>query len=355
MRISMLTLAVLCMAGAGLGETVHMKDGATHVGTVSREGKQITIATGAGTVKVNEDDVLYVADDSAPGTASAPATTESATAPAGSAVDPSHVRVQWDASAATLPEAMLFMLSRQQELLGGIDAGTLSGQIPAWRAMAHDGRRKLGNDWITRQRQQQLRQEFNARFNDARKLVQAAKGGYYGATPTAADQAKKKKAEKEANDALNSAVQLWPDQLIRDLLQGDLELRMSLPRLAEQRFNRCIQAEPLVAAFHQGRGLALLASNQGLEALAEFIIVAQLRSDSYESLQLLEQGIKATPGTKLQDSNYLKAKALLDQYEKPRTTPGSGGKGIEWLVLPWPCPSAITSCWWTQPPWPGPS
>jgi hypothetical protein len=79
--------------------------------------------------------------------------------------------------------------------------------------------------------------------------------------------------------------------------------------------------------------MALVDSNQGLEALEEFITVLLLRDDENEAMRLVELGMKAVPGNKLSDPIYLKAKALVERYEKSSYRPSAYGKAIDWLVL----------------------
>ena len=131
---------------------------------------------------------------------------------------------------------------------------------------------------------------------------------------------------------LYAAATVWPDTIIREFLAGTLDLRAKNYKRAKQRFSNCIDAEPLVAAFHQGRGIALIGLNQHLQALEEFSVCLQLRDDSFRSLELVGEAMRVTPGAKIKDPAYVKAKDLLAQYEKPKTAYRIRSRRMAWLM-----------------------
>jgi hypothetical protein len=100
---------------------------------------------------------------------------------------------------------------------------------------------------------------------------------------------------------------------------------------AEAHFRHCCQAEPLVAAFHQGRGFALAGLKRPLPVLAEFVAAVGLRDDNYELLQTLETAMKDVPGAKTSQAVYLQAQAMLDRYEPPKSPYHSYG-GTPWMM-----------------------
>ena len=174
------------------------------------------------------------------------------------------------------------------------------------------------------------RSEFEKRVAAARKLASEARR--YAWAKTAAEKAKGRRLEQEAVQALYAAATVWPDTILREFMAATLDLRAKNFERAEQRFERCIEAEPLVGAFHQGRGIALIGLRQHLEALEEFIVCLQLREDSFASLHFLQEAMKVTPGAEIKDPVYLGAKQLLAEYETPSRTYRSYGKGVAWLM-----------------------
>lgn len=323
-------LAVLTFVAVAAGETVYLRDGRTLVGKVTRQKGKVRIEMSYGTVVVNESDVTYIGQGQ-PETQPAVSAAVDDYRPAAAQVRPV---VQWDQSQATLPEPILFMTARRVELLP--ETLTHGGQqeLQQWRAAVHDRQRKISGQWVARDQQDRRRAAFQEKLQQANeKARQAAR--LYDRTP--ADKARKRRLEAEAQEELLAAAQLWPDTVIRLFFLATLDLRSKEYAQAEGRFRWCVEAEPLVAAFRQGRGLALVGLKQHLQALEEFILCLKLRDDTYQTLKLLEDAMKETPGSLIKHPTYGQAKELLDRYEKPKYPYRSYGRDISWLMpgKPW--------------------
>ncbi|GAH71916.1 unnamed protein product, partial [marine sediment metagenome] len=144
--------------------------------------------------------------------------------------------------------------------------------------------------------------------------------------------ARQRRLQTEAREELLAAARVWPDTVIRDFLIATLNLRHEAYARAEEGFRRCVQAQPLVAAFHQGRGYALLGLKRPLDALEEFALCLRLRDDTYETIKLVRNGMKEVPGRSIKDPVYTRARELVDRYEKPTHEYRSYSRGMSWLM-----------------------
>ncbi len=324
----LIVLAGLMLAAVATGDIIYKRNGTKLVGKVTEKGDKYIIKMPNGiSFPVNKADVIHVAygvGTTMP--ASAPATPADNHRPINPSV--SSVR-RWNINEATLPEPIVFMLSRQIELLGKSATDTMRKQSRQWKIVAHDGKRKLGQGWLTRTQQRQRRTSFEKRLRQGDKFAQQAKRL---SDRTASDRSKKRKLLTNARREYTAAVSALPDTLMRNFFTAVLDMRKRSYKKAERGFARCIRAEPLVAAFHQGRGIALSKLDRPLDALAEFVICLELRDDTYDTIQLIEAAMKNVPGAKLGDKTYLKAQDLLDRYEKATSTRRTRNTSITWLM-----------------------
>ena len=310
------------------GETVYLRDGRKLVGKVTREGQKLKVEMALGTVLVDAADVIYIAPADAPARPAAVAPRPQRREEA----SPICPVVRWSQSQATLPEPIVFMLARRLELLPPemVTEGARR-ELAQWRARAHDRKRKCGAIWLSREDQRRRRAVFERKLREATdKLRQANR--IYGRTR--ADRSRRRKLQAEALELLRAAAKVWPDSLIGEFLLACLELRAGEYRKAELHFRRCAQAAPLVAAFHQGRALALSGLKRPLRALEEFTICLQLRDDTYQTYQALQDAIAQVPGASLNHPACRRARALLERYERPSSDyrSYSYGRGIAWLM-----------------------
>ena len=364
--IWMISGALALLALSASADTVYMTDGTVHHGRVTKQGSQYVVNPGSGSpVVVESADVDKIIPDSSEGPSAPPVAAASAPAPAASApagpglfgagvvAAPAAgggvtatltAAVRWSMESATLAEPIVFMVCRQIELAGqGASAG-LGQSLGQYRSYAHEGRRKIGTIWENRADQTRMRAEFQKHVDLALRLIQSAgrgntgNTGAYGAGAAAAiltpldKESLRKRDLAEAFGELQTAAKVFPDVDIRDLLQGDLELSKSNWQPAEARFRRLTAQQPLVAAYHQGRALALIGLKQSMEALDEAYLTAQLRSDSMAAFQVLQKAIQAVPGNELQNPRYQAAKAFIDRYEMPKQPAKAALTAVEWLM-----------------------
>ena len=140
----------LVLAAAAAGETVHMRDGRKFVGKVTKAGDKLRIEMAYGTITVDQADVLIVLSG---GTTqpSRPTTWPRSLYRPAVRLRP---KARWNINQATHPEPIVFMLTRQLELLGDeISDQSIGRRLEQWRIALHDGKRKVGKKWLSRAEQ----------------------------------------------------------------------------------------------------------------------------------------------------------------------------------------------------------
>ena len=132
-------------------------------------------------------------------------------------------------------------------------------------------------------------------------------------------------------EKLDLAAKTWPDPLIRDFLMGVVAYHRDDYTQADGFFRKCVDAEPFIAAFHQGRGLVLLGNDHPLWAIEELLAALSLWPDSRDLLGDIQQAMKKVPGTSIKDPIYLQAQKILALYtDLPTRTYSTGG--VSWLM-----------------------
>lgn len=333
--LTVILLVATMLSAAALADTVYMRDGRKLVGKVIEEGDTVRIQMAYGTVDLKRSEIIYIVRGT--GTTQPTATTDP-TPQAVTRFVPARPDVVWTIEKAVLPEAILFMVSRRLELLADDPSSlALREQVRRWRISAHDGQRKLGHQWLSRTEQRRRRGEYEKRQRLAYEHARKARSLSRSQDPQKVRQYKEYTVR--AAREMETGIRNWPDSLMQMFFLAVLDLERKDYKQAEIRFRKCIEAEPLVAAFRQGRGMALLGLSRPLTALAEFVGCMQLRDDTYQTRYLVEETMKAVPGVKLKDPVYLMARDLLDRYEEPRSAyRPSSSRGTAWLMpsrRPW--------------------
>ena len=214
----------------------------------------------------------------------------------------------------------------------GTPAGTaafeLGESIKRWRAAAHDSKRNVGsNQWLLPKDFIRRREAFTTLATEAQKL--------YRDISTRKPTTPKEKAERAAKEAtanlkMMRAAQTLADPLLRNFLIGVAAYEGKNYALAESQFRKCCKAAPRVAAFYQGRGLALGKQDRHLDALVSFTWTLRLQPNSQAALRMLRDGLKNVPGAKMQTPAFQTATELVGQYEADSRR--SSRSGIEWLL-----------------------
>lgn len=324
MRRSALTaLAVIALFSApAVCDVVQMRDGTTYEGKATRKEKVVVIETPLGKFEVDAADVVLIT----PSAVREPTPSEApATRPVFS-VEPLR---PLSAEQITHPEPLIFTLMRNLAGSGaGADSYELRQQIERWRIAAHDRKRRVQTQWLGPADFTQRRKAYAKVLKDGEDLLQKAR---YASSTDPKAQADRKKAIAAAHDRLETAASGWADPVIHNFLVGVLAYHRGEFSQAEALFRKCIDEAPLVAAFHQGRALALEGLDRPLPALEEWLAALAIRPDSRDLLQDIQRAMRKTPGAKIRDPVYVRAGQALAQYsdrDKEPFTP----RGINWLL-----------------------
>jgi hypothetical protein len=310
MRQSVIVAVVIALAAAlAPADTIYLRNGKTVQGkaTPVKDDKML-IETPMGSYEVPAADVIQVVASSTPADAnSAPA------AAVERAVIPMESRRALPVDQMTNPEPIIFTLMKNLAVMApGTETYNLRQQIEQWRSSAHDRKRKAQFEWVLPAEFARRRQLYVRTIKEAEELQRKIRPA---PTPPGGDpNVERKKAMIPVMEKLDSAARGWADPLIRDFLMGVLAYDREDFAQSESLFRKCIEAEPLVAAFHQGRAVNLLVKNHALWGLEELMAALTLRPDSRELLSEIQLAIKKVPGTSIKDPLYLEAQRVLGLY-----------------------------------------
>lgn len=324
-NISICLLTCLVMLASAPADIVYLKDGKTYSGEVTRKDGKVYIKTAVAnipvTITVAAADVEKIVD------------TTSATTP--TTETPSTHETSLDTGQTlegriTRPEALVFLamqkLARSAAGVGSYDA---QQNVKAYQAKAHDGERKVSGRWLSPNNVLAAKEQYLEIIKDTRKIMGDLRRAAHGGS---SDQALVVRNRKALAAQYRKAAVLWPDDLMSDFLMGATCLE-GLDYIGAQRmFDRCIAAAPRVAAFHQGRSLALYGRKQPLDGLAAALDAIHLQPDSKDALTFLKQSLEATPGDMMTAPTCVLATTIVDLYEQPSRTSTYVRRGTSWLM-----------------------
>ena len=323
----MVLMFFLCsaLAGAACADVVFMKNGKIHRGEATRQGDTVLIKGPLATISVKAEDVERIVESKPP--------TDGIVPPPIEPVFPLGVP-RTGPEKYLRPESHVFYAMRQLVgSPGGMEAYELRGQIKSWREKTHDRQRKFQSKWVTSLEMQRAREEFAAVLLKAKDLQARIRRA--GST-TASGRATQAKYRRGLGTHFRQAAQIWPDQLMRDFLTGVAHFESLNYTGAIQMFDQCIATAPRVAAFWQGKALALSAKGQKIEALAAFLSLLHVQPDLKEAYYMVQGALQEVPGTMMTDATFVTAKRIMEIYEEPPTKPYSR-PGTTWLMpgRPW--------------------
>jgi len=321
MRRFMLGAIVCCLVTAtAAGDIIWLQNGKKYEGKVTRKGGTVVIEMRFGTIEVRETDVLRIVK--------AEITTKPKTSDA-----PKYGPEQrpFDASKAVIPESVVFYFMRKiAASQTGLGESEDRHQVRRWRDAAHDRVRKVAGQWLGPKEFTSRRETFDRILKEA---VEIMRQRYRIRGTSRADLLKKESLTLSAVVKMKSAAMHWPDPLLKKFLTGVAHYEGRAWPHALRAFEECVKQAPLVPAFHQGHGLALLKLNRTEEALPSFIKALQLAPDSKDALQLLRDGMKAVPGTRTHSPEFEQAKEMVSEYKSSRKSSSPYGyKGVRWIL-----------------------
>ncbi|HUT60171.1 MAG TPA: hypothetical protein VNA25_20180 [Phycisphaerae bacterium] len=319
-RIAFCILIPVLSVVAAQADVVYLRNGQKYEGKATTKGDKVLIETRVGTFELDAADVLHIARTPVKPEPSP------ATSPAGA--EPGTGR-PISAEQATQPESVIFILMRN---LAGTPPGTgsyaIRQQIERWRIAAHDRKRRVGTKWVTPDEFARRRQSYAETLKEAEELLRKVR---YSSGHSQKSEAERKRELAPAISKLQAAAGSWPDPLIRNFLSAVAQYQAGNYTQAEALFRRCAEEQPLVAAFRQGRALSLVGADRALPALAELIAAMDLRPDSRELVQSLQECMKKVPGARIKDPLFVRAQEVLSEYPDADRT-GLATYGVTWLM-----------------------
>jgi len=324
-NIAICMMAQLALAACVLADTVYVKDGKVYLGEVARKGDKVYVKTVMGgvpvTITLDAADIERI-QESKP--ASRPAS-RPASAPA---VSPDTGRSPEDV--VTRPEAMVFLTMQKLSFMPpGVGAYDAQQEVKTFQAKAHDGERKAGGRWLAPKDVIRAKERFQEIIKDSRNAMNDLRRAESGSLSAQADAPKHR---RELSVFYRKAAAAWPDDLLGNFLTGAAQIEGLDFTAAQQSFERCLAAAPRVAAFHQGKALALAGRNQNVAGIVSAIDALEVQPDSPDALAFLKQSLDATPGNLMGDPTCVLAKAILARYEAPNRTSGGYRRGTCWLL-----------------------
>ena len=321
MRRTAIVTLVCCMLAATAGaDVIWLQNGKKYEGKVTHKIKTVLIEMRFGTIEVPASDVLRIVKAEIKDPVKTP-------------VAPKYGPDErpFDASRAVMPESVVFLFMRKiAASRTGLGSEEERQQVRRWRDAVHDRVRKVGGEWLGPKEFKPRKEAFDRLLSEA---VDIMRQRYRIRGTKRADELKKESLRLSAAVKLKSAAMKWPDPLIRKFMTGVAHYEGGAYGKALLSFEACATEAPLVAAFHQGRGLALQKVNRPSEAIAPLIKALQLDPDSKTALAQLQAGMKAVPGPKTHTEDFEQAKAIVAEY-KTSSSPSSpyGYKGVRWLL-----------------------
>ncbi len=325
--LMLLLVAVwVCLAP---GDIVYMRNGDKHEGVMREEDGRVFIETDSGVVEVAAEDVVYTSvvapvvgepGQSGDGPAGSPEDGQPGAVPLappasaddfdGGVVPPAQT---FDMDKATMPQSIAFMLMRQAAAAATPrQARALAPQIEQWQAAAHDRQRRIGGKWVRpgdftlhRQKYERLR----AQAEKAARELWAVKDTDEN------PEEERARLGKVLNGRLTKAAAAWLDDDIRMFLTGVAHYETGSYALAITAFEKCVESQPMVAAYQQGYGLALMEMpGRELDALEACLNELALHPDNSLTLQRVAQAMQNVPGTQVKEDLFVLADEILSEY-----------------------------------------
>ncbi len=318
-------VAAVVVAGAYLlalapapGDIVYMKDGQVHRGEVTEDGERVLIRKALATIAVDRADVRKIVKTAG---ATKPKPTE---APTVTLDTPGSAEDDYQR-----PESHVFALMRREPVtLDPAMAGQVREQIKQWQVKVHDDVRKVRTRWLDRSDRRKARAEFAEALGRGRTLLSDIRRV---GDRTESARARQAALRRKLGLIYRQAARHWPDDLVGGFLMAAAMLEGVNYAGAQREFERCIERAPRVAAFHQGKALALLGRDEHPDALAAMLGAIVLQPDSRDALHALIRTMDATPGAHMTTQTFTTARAIVELYDESVRKVYTR-RGTEWLM-----------------------
>jgi len=231
----------------------------------------------------------------------------------------------------TNPEPIAFMMMRQLDAMEpGMASYKHRQKIKQWQIRSHERWRRAGSRQMHPKDFIRLRRLYERRHDEAKDAIRKARHARRGrsSSPRSRDGA----LAPGIAELLRDPAQTWADPLIESFLLGIVEYQKRSYGAAISRFAKCIEQAPRVAAFHQGRAMALLGMNRPIDALASATVAMKLRPDAREALDLVRRAMQAVPGSQIGDPVFVAAAELVARHKDGEKDLGKAPATVRWLM-----------------------
>lgn len=327
-------LIILGLSSAAWADFVYTRDGKVLEGKAAKSGDKVLVQSGGQTITLQASEVERILEVDSSTTAPAPINSPASVSLSGGGV-----------SAGDLcePESLVFLAMRKlAQAKTGTDVAAAKEVVDRWQSVAHDRKRKNGDQWLPPSDYDRRRKAYGAALEEAREILKDLQK--FDGETLEARQARQRVMLK-ASAKMLEASRAWPDPLLRKFLMGIAEYYGGACESAESLFQQCIKEAPRVAAFHQGRALALLQLNRGVDATNAAMQALKLHPESQELVALLDKAAKAVPGQYIKSAAFLEARSMLQQYESTEKKTTSGLYSRQAMGITWIMPGAARA--WT--------
>jgi len=363
LRLASLIYACLCasLAAVAGADIVYTKDGGRHEGTVTRDGIHVIVETEDGqTVTLEAKDVLHIAvvsDTDEPDTPTPEPPHEPATPdepeetpdepadeppeaedlpepPSSGFADSGNVvpaAITFSMDRITMPESAAFVFMRRLKTAPpGQETHDLRDQIKVWQAAAHDRLRRRGSSWVKPGQFTLRRQEY---YEQVEKIEAILKDIERIDDDDENAEAERKKLQRELAHEAEGAAELWIDDDMRAFMLGVAYYQLEQYDDSYKHFKQARESNPLIAAYHQGAGMALRHIDKGeLASLAALTDALLLRPDDPAAVRAVDDAIKKVPGLQADDNMFRRAQELLGTYPEDWLRKPTRSKQFTWLM-----------------------
>lgn len=316
--------ACLLLSTAARADRVILNDGRVYEGRVTEAADVVYVQTRHGRLPaIPKTDVRQIIYGDAPPTA------EDTTVPGPSG--------ELDASAfpqAERPEPIIFVLMRRlQSMEPGIGSARVRESLRLWQAAAQDGVMQSGRGWIRQDEIQRRRTTALTALREANDLLRQARD--LTGRADRSDRARQTQLRTQGLAKLRSAAMSFPGPVVSGFLVGQGALLQDDYAGALRAFDACVKAQPLVAAFYQGRAAAFDGLSRPVDALRDYVTLLNMTGDPQSGADLAD-ALQRMPASTMRSRPYQDAQALLERHgiPPPSRQPRSTGtdRGFSWRM-----------------------
>ena len=353
MRKVIVVAAVCLVLAADSGaDIVYLRSGKILRGPVTRKDGKVQVETSAGVKTAFLSEVVHIVhtggdDQPARPSDQTPVPPEEppvppaplevpATQPAGADTVASPRSKAFRVENAVMPESMVYFLERiMARTPPGESTYYLRRDIEAWRVVAHERKRRSGPRWVGPKDFVRHRRTYVKYRAEAADLIRQAYRLRSKKKPE--EIAERRRLAEAAHSKAARAASVWADPLLKRFLMGLAFLDSGDYRRAAQFFKLCVGEAPLVAAFHQAYGQALLHQQRALPALEAFVMTMRLKpnlksAELQTQLELIKKTMQKVPGRKVTDPIYVAAEELVAEYDQQTRRSSYTSRRSFWLM-----------------------